>query len=506
MLTGLEQGVTGTIDPFRFKWSPPFDPMHNKPESNTFVEYDLPPPEDIPAFDRKFINERRIKRGLKKLPSFAKFLLDARLTFEHYFYKTHTMLFGPKSKEFFKSAEDVLKTIENERVSNWATIKSWPDWKTQFAVGRLAKNKQKHKRNLERARAASVKKLGDTEARPAKKARGEGKAQTKGSPGSNVGNTPRTPNQCQRRQSGDEGMQALAMSFTPSPSQQKNRCLSQLGSSPLTNISDQDQGSPYAMSDYVLEQFLSSPAEPYRSPQDTREYINGPTSGPYSRNIGNAGQFARPGAGYGYPSMKALPPPPYNPSGFNQNGVMGDLFDQTRMGTNQQHVSTQMPAPRMSMGNDVPSHFNDANLRSGPQGGFAHPANGNHPFHTAADLDLIAANGSYGQGMPTQVQPSYHLGLYAQGAQAPSYSNGFAPRGGGYAPNYGANQQSTQTHQTGGSNNVMIQTQNNYSVQNQNQMGGNTTPLLPSPFPNEDDTDENGFPNAWFERLQHDEA
>lgn len=542
MLNGLEKGIVGTIDFVRFKWSPLSDPTHNKPESKTSVEYDLPPPEDIPAFDRGQIDELRKARDMEPLPSFAKFLQVCGMTRVRYFPATTSMAKNGQ----YSSEKKFLEAVEKERMTRWGFIKGWSNGEVDSATKELAKNKEKYKRQTVRSRKrnSSVSSSQLAAAGPAKKARGDRNGG--GSPGSNISTSLRTPNQHGRRQISGGVMQAPDMSPTPSPSHQHHRRhshsspLSQVRSSPLANSCDQEtvspsqgQGSPSASGNYLVERCIhehSSPTTPDH-PDTSTGYFHAPsristlTSGQHSMITGSLGHFARPGASSnsfsrmhsspngitgrnGYHSMSPPAPPRFNPPGFDHTEATGFQFV-TPMDFNRQQMSTHVqPFPRPGsnfvdgggsphettnrngyrmMGRIVP-HGSNPDLRNGLVTGEA----------------LLAAMRNNPQGISTQVQRSHHPELYAQSVQAPGDGTSFAIDGEfapqvRYMPNYGGNHLSTRAYQNGGSNNVMTPNQHNLSAQNP--MVGNTPFLPDGPVSYDHDTATELDPFAEFDEF-----
>lgn len=553
MLTGLEKGIVGTIDFVRFKWSPPSDPTHNKPESNTSVEYDLPPPEDIPAFDREKIDKLRKARDMEPLPSFAKFLQVCGMTRGYYFPATTSL----NRNGQFSSEKKFLEAVEKERMTRWGVIKGWSDEEVDSATKELAKNKEKYKRQAVRSQkrnsSVSCSQPEDAVASPTKKPRGRRESRGgRDSPGSDVSTAPRTPSQRQRRQSSGGGMQTPDMNHS-SP-------LSQVWTSPLANIYDQEivspgqgQGSPSAAEDPVLEQWIqdhSSPVTPDHPDTGTGYFhspsrISTPTSGQHSIVTGSPGHFARPGAsnnsfstvhnspsgmtgrnGYHSMSPPAPPrlnppgfdhsmspaPPRFNPLGFDHTGATGFQVA-TPMDFNRQHMSTHVqPSPRPG-----------SNFVAG--GGSPHGTTNRNgyrvmgpivPLGSNPDLRsglvtheaLLAAMRNSQQGISTPVQAPHQTSFYAQGVQASGNSTSFAIDGGfapqiGYVPNHGGNNQSTRAYQNGGSNggsnNVMMPNQHNLSAQNP--MVGNTPFLQEGPLSYDHDTATEPDPFAEFDEL-----
>ncbi|QDS76496.1 hypothetical protein FKW77_005348 [Venturia effusa] len=507
----LFHGVVGSIDPFRFKWSPPFDPMHNTAASNTFVEYDLPPPEDISAFDRAEIDKRRGKRGLKPLPSFATFLVDAELTFQRYFWSTYGRLHRNNVMMHFESEEAVLKAIEEERIAVWAKIKRWPAHKAQEAADVLGKIQSKEKRRgslrLKRIRSDANIQLGDSTGSPAENNLGKQEAQTeKDSRSANMSATPRTPVQRRRPSSG------LAQATPPSHQNHPHQSspLSQGWSPSMADVRNYETATPgqrgsYGTDNYVMNEFEdydSSPIAPYQSPQNTGFFRSPgqsmtPTGGQYSFAAGSARRASQQGdwnnslssmqtppfgadSGNAYSPMIPPAPPGFNHIGINHTANTGNPF-WTRPSFDQQQMRNQMQASRNMGGYQGHSSTEfGAPLRSNSSTEFGVPL-GSNP----ADLrrrpvtfaDLATGLGNIQQGSSNQTQVPRSPGYHGQGVQAASFGNQFAPQfaprssvapRSGFAPSPGSTQHSNQAYQGGGSHNATAQNQSNF--------------LLPSPM------------------------
>ncbi|TLD18941.1 hypothetical protein E2P81_ATG01669 [Venturia nashicola] len=472
---GLFHGIVGIIDPIRCKWSPPQDPTHSHPEANMYTEYDVPPPEDIPPYDREQIDMRRVERGLKPLPSFAEFLRRCPGTLIHYF----PMAYAGLTKGFYTSEKLFLERVEMDRMETWKAIKHWSAEELASAMEHLAESELKLKKRVKhdrkRRRSTLGSHHGDNQFQSAKKTCDRsGSHGDEGLQGSNMIPAPRTP---ARQPSSGREVQAPDMGFTPSPSGHNHRRVSNLSqewSPELADVQEQ-QASPYTTRNFGLDQFghyTSSPvttdhmlqdADVFQSPVHMRT----PPSGVYwssaerSRSIRRADsgddlfstmQNAPSGmtGGYGYGSMNPFAPPRYRPSNFHSTGATGDMFG-SPLSHGQQHGWNQMQAPQISMGYIALPHFNPPILYHGPI--------------NAADLPI--ARGNYRQEGSMGMQLFQQPGLYYQGTQAPAYHNDLSHQGEfqpqfGYAANHSGNQQSTGTQQQEGSYNIVHQTQNNF--------------------------------------------
>lgn len=229
MLTDCEKGIVGSIDPMRFKWTPPWDPTHIDMESNATALYDVPPPEDIPEYDRKQIDNLLIARGKKPLPSFITFLKDCRLTFLRYFPRTASRYYAPV--KHFHNDEEFLKAVEEERILRWGEIKRWSPQDIQTAMDKLwSMNKKKVAKGRKRGSSDSSSISGHPAASLEKRSR------------------------VQRGVNDDEVVRAPSMQFPPSTPRQHGRRASQLS----------QQWSP-SMPRYHEEETLSfPPSTPYQ--------------------------------------------------------------------------------------------------------------------------------------------------------------------------------------------------------------------------------------------------
>ncbi|RDI85226.1 hypothetical protein Vi05172_g4751 [Venturia inaequalis] len=497
----LFHGVLGTIDPFKFKWSPPQDPFHTSPDSNVQVFYDLPPPHDISEYDRKRIDRLREERGLKPLPSFTKFLNDCAPTFARYFLNTYKILRSPNVKQHFKREQDVLDSIEEERISRWAEIKGWSGEEVAAANNTLLSVVEKASRRLARKRkgSGSSSPLASIQG---KRARAESHGE--GTLGLNMSHTARTLNQHARRQSTGGAMPARDTGFNSSPPQQFHSSpLRQVWSSPLANVRGHgtatfDQGSHYSANQF--DRFNGPPTTPDRSGAIGGHFhqqgqVTTPTGGPYSTERDSPSQFARPGAwdssfsmmdsstsrpGHhgNHPSMGPAPPPPrYNPLNSDGTGAVGNTFARP-LSYDQQHRSTQTQAP--------PYGYNLVHAAAGPN----HPSYGTRLMNPE---ELDAALSNYRQETSGQADAFNRPSVHSEGMQAPGHGNvnafqdGFASQ---------VHQQSTGNNQQQGSHNVVVQVQNNFNDPTQVANGASTA--QDSAVPN----DGGGYvldPAVWLE-------
>jgi hypothetical protein len=134
------------------------------------VEYDVPPPEDIPEPVRKRIDPQG------EIPAFATFLRDCKPTFLRYFPTTYYR----NDNDLYQNDAELLDAVENERMSRWAALKGW---NAEHLAAKVAlqkdflqreKEKEKPARNLKRGSVAEAN-LGDNSAvTSTKKARTDG--------------------------------------------------------------------------------------------------------------------------------------------------------------------------------------------------------------------------------------------------------------------------------------------------------------------------------------------
>lgn len=439
--------------------------------------YDLPPPQDIPEYDRERIDKLREMRGLKLLPSFAVFLSDCTPTLSRYFVDTQAKLRSPFVKQLFKCEKDVLESIEEERISGWAEIKGWSGEEMAAAKDMLLYvEKKKDRREARKRRGSEL--SSPHESSPRKKAHTGNNGE--GSLGSNTNRTPRTPSQRERRRSTGGAMPARDTGFNTSPAHHFHSSpLRQEWSSPLANQFDL-----YAISPITADRLGTSGGHFHSQGQFTTTANNMYSmSAERPRPIRRSDSWDDPvlamqnppsrmtGAN-SYGSMHGMAPPQYGASNLQYTGAMGNPFAPTH----QQHMATQVHAPHngynmMHMAAPaVPNHpdlrigsVNPADLavalRNHRQRADARASLPHDPrFHTPGTQAPGQGSGNPFQGRYYPQVDQWSTGFHTPGTQAPGHGSG-NPFQGRYYPQI--DQQSTGFHQQEGSNNVVHQTDNN---------------------------------------------